>query len=558
MTSQFPLNISEKEDYPPRIAELEGVDSKYYILASEFNNIRDAIIENFTNKLASGGYNGTAQDLRELIDDIVTGDLTASQIGVDGFIEGYPYRQNSQTVDGALRGLSLINTEFLKAFGIPYSFDNVNPSYYATLSALYESQSNQIENALYFVKSINGILRYTGTTNGDASDYEVQELSQSGLRNVSDNAPNIDSSVDAYKTGRLGIGESNPEEQLDVLGSIKQQYTYPSGELVRTTLGGLNNLSEDGLPSGVIKTWLLDFRGHPVLFPGLRSYAFGGDINAINPTSGAMSMGAGIANLENSKYARLNIFTHTFNNDPQNDFIAALQVAHKNGNRATLLLKNKGSSTGHNLEPTIEAITTGTNNSSVFRLTPHALRFDKLLQLEGYGNKIFVENYEHTDNSADTGTSHTSIGALNLIGTDQDGNVGEYKNKLVLKDDDAILTIVTDLVNPLPTTTGHDIVSGFRLQDTDEGTDAFVGVTNNPSLAVHSNFDVDVRSSQGDIILTAQRVKIDTSVLQLDKNAGVPLSSTDTGEQGDLVADDDYIYFCIAPNVWKRAPLNTW
>lgn len=44
--SVFPLNIEEKEDHPDRIAQLEGVDSKYYESAEEINKKRAGIEEN--------------------------------------------------------------------------------------------------------------------------------------------------------------------------------------------------------------------------------------------------------------------------------------------------------------------------------------------------------------------------------------------------------------------------------------------------------------------------------------------------------------------------------
>lgn len=254
----------------------------------------------------------------------------------------------------------------------------------------------------------------------------LDDVETSSFKDVATGLPNTLTTTDIYREGKVGINEPNPEEQLDVIGSFKQQYTYPTGEVIRNTFGGTNVFSEDGFPSGSLKTWLLDFRADPTDFPGLRSYAFGGDINAVNATSGKLSMGAGIADLTNSQYARLNIFTHDFNSDRANEYIAALQVEHNDGNRATLLLENKGSSAGHNLEATIESVVTGTTVSSVFRQTPHSLKFSDLLQLEGYGQGTYSEGYTHTDNLTDTGTNATTVGPINyLAGFDPNGIVIE-------------------------------------------------------------------------------------------------------------------------------------
>lgn len=40
--------------------------------------------------------------------------------------------------------------------------------------------------------------------------------------------------------------------------------------------------------------------------------------------------------------------------------------------------------------------------------------------------------------------------------------------------------------------------------------------------------------------------------------AKTPLSAIDTGLQGQIAWDADYIYVCVANNVWKRSALTTW
>ena len=46
--------------------------------------------------------------------------------------------------------------------------------------------------------------------------------------------------------------------------------------------------------------------------------------------------------------------------------------------------------------------------------------------------------------------------------------------------------------------------------------------------------------------------------LLLQKNTGVPASSSSTGVQGQLAFDDEYFYICVQNNIWKRFLLNTW
>ena len=38
----------------------------------------------------------------------------------------------------------------------------------------------------------------------------------------------------------------------------------------------------------------------------------------------------------------------------------------------------------------------------------------------------------------------------------------------------------------------------------------------------------------------------------------VPETSESTGDTGQIVWDDNYIYVCVATNTWKRASLATW
>ena len=46
--------------------------------------------------------------------------------------------------------------------------------------------------------------------------------------------------------------------------------------------------------------------------------------------------------------------------------------------------------------------------------------------------------------------------------------------------------------------------------------------------------------------------------LLLQKNNGVPASSTSTGIQGQLAFDDEYFYICVQNNIWKRFALGSW
>jgi len=42
------------------------------------------------------------------------------------------------------------------------------------------------------------------------------------------------------------------------------------------------------------------------------------------------------------------------------------------------------------------------------------------------------------------------------------------------------------------------------------------------------------------------------------QNSDAPTSSTSTGVPGQFAGDTNFIYFCVAPNTWKRSALTTW
>lgn len=42
------------------------------------------------------------------------------------------------------------------------------------------------------------------------------------------------------------------------------------------------------------------------------------------------------------------------------------------------------------------------------------------------------------------------------------------------------------------------------------------------------------------------------------RTAKTPASASDTGTQGQIAWDADYIYVCTATDTWKRAAISTW
>jgi hypothetical protein len=83
-----------------------------------------------------------------------------------------------------------------------------------------------------------------------------------------------------------------------------------------------------------------------------------------------------------------------------------------------------------------------------------------------------------------------------------------------------------------------------------------ISITNSPLVAVNINslINQDVRSSASPTfftnILSGNTITI--------SNPKTPASSSDTGTQGQIAWDDNFIYVCIATNTWKRTAILTW
>lgn len=48
------------------------------------------------------------------------------------------------------------------------------------------------------------------------------------------------------------------------------------------------------------------------------------------------------------------------------------------------------------------------------------------------------------------------------------------------------------------------------------------------------------------------------SLLALFNSNSVPFSTTSSGKRGQIAADVDYLYICVADNTWRRVALSTF
>ncbi|MEP0265427.1 hypothetical protein [Dokdonia sp.] len=264
----------------------------------------------------------------------------------------------------------------------------------------------------------------------DVEVYENEKANfqNTSFKNVGDGTPNVDTTMSAYREGKIGVGEPDPIETVDVIGSGKFQYTYSDGSIARATLGGENTNSEIGLPSGLIKTNTLAFFPDQSAHPGTQGYFYTGDISSLVPASGKLSTGMGIASLTNTKYARSAFFPYNNNGNPESEYVGVFEARHEDGNATAVQVFNKGGELGKKNEAYLVLRASVNHTETVARITlsPRIATVEgALLQLKEYADDTLIEGYVHNDDEATTGTAATTIGALKPLGVDSDGNVGK-------------------------------------------------------------------------------------------------------------------------------------
>ena len=242
--------------------------------------------------------------------------------------------------------------------------------------------------------------------------------------------PASDSTSDVFRTGRIGIGEPNPAELVDIVGtqalgkgSFKLDYTYDSGYIGRIAFAGQNVLSEVGVGANTVQ-------GHDMEIFGAgdwaqtRAFQIMGDLTGVTPVYAGLAYTCGVANLGGSTFgAGMNVYNIGATPADRN-FVAVMRINKGGGYQGNISSRMIGSDVGEDLQPTVGMSTTANGKSTSFILTPDYFRVGTLVKLEGYGENTFIEGYTHTDDVADTGTAATTIGAnVAFLGVDADGNV---------------------------------------------------------------------------------------------------------------------------------------
>ena len=102
----------------------------------------------------------------------------------------------------------------------------------------------------------------------------------------------------------------------------------------------------------------------------------------------------------------------------------------------------------------------------------------------------------------------------------------------------------------------------FSVTDSLSGTIFSVNdISGIPSIEVIDDGTVRIAEFSGDVgIGTATptaKLDVNSDTIRV-RTAKTPSSATDTGNQGDIAWDANYIYVCTAANTWVRAALSTW
>jgi hypothetical protein len=96
------------------------------------------------------------------------------------------------------------------------------------------------------------------------------------------------------------------------------------------------------------------------------------------------------------------------------------------------------------------------------------------------------------------------------------------------------------------------------------GADRSIFNRSNNALTFGTNNTERARIDSSGRLLVGTSSDSGGSLLQVNDNrirvatAKTPASATDTGAQGEICWDADYLYVCTATNTWKRAALSTW
>ena len=247
-----------------------------------------------------------------------------------------------------------------------------------------------------------------------------------GLLNVSLGTPNTDSTLPAYRSGKTGFGsETNPEEDIDLVGSTKMEYTYANGVISRVALGGEEIGSEIGYPTGSIRGQFLSIlpeSGTQEAIDGMVATLLQADLSGIGEAN--LLAQFGLQRNDNTRYANLIARKNNTNNGYQ---IGVQFFNDSKDERGWVRCYEIGEGVGFDQEPLIQStIDMGASGdySRIFA-SPHLYGVDvSLITFNRYKDGSRSEGFVNGDSVAKTGTAATVLKAPKYaLNIDEDGNM---------------------------------------------------------------------------------------------------------------------------------------
>lgn len=256
--------------------------------------------------------------------------------------------------------------------------------------------------------------------------FALQEFLPFSFKDVVLGTANSSSTNAAFREGILGLGEPNPAEQLDVVGSMKTEYTYTNGVKSRMQIGGTNIASELGYPSTAVKgtfIQVLPRLGVQEAIDDMSGKLVMADVSALGGPNPNLVTSLGFGNSTETRFIKSQTARSVTN---PLSYFTGFELA-RDGDKGWVRLYERGLSAGRDQEPYLDIRTEGGNSTATIIMTPHELTTSvNIVKFGDYGSGNRRAGFTNTDDVANTGTVATVLGEPTEIAAwDSNGNFVE-------------------------------------------------------------------------------------------------------------------------------------
>lgn len=345
---------------------------------------------------------------------------------------------------------------------------------------------------------------------------------------------------------RLGIGTTGPDRKLDVLDASNPQMrlTHTDGSIytdLKTSNSGDLQISNTGncvfigASSGNVNT--------STNSTGLGYFSLSANTSGVNNTGvGASTLRANTTGTQNVALGASALFTNTTGNYNMAQGGAAM-FSNTTGSHNTAVGR-----------VSMISNTTGNENTAIGAWS--------LYTNSAKGGSVAI-GYECMKNAHNTTTIsyayNTAMGYQALSGsTTAANNTGTFNTAIGAKS----LNLITSGSNNIAlgyqagdnlTTESRNILIGGSSIDTDT-TDDYLNIGN----SIYGDMGTSTTKETGDAAITIDGyLDINSDTIRV-RTSKTPSSASDTGTQGQIAWDSNYIYVCTATNTWVRSALSTW